>query len=264
MSSSPAAIGGSPATGGPPAAIGGSPATGGPPAAIGGSPATGGPPPAGLVIFDCDGVLVDSMGIDMRELTRAIAAAGGDLAEAEVHRRFAGMPLEAIEAAVAAHLGRPTPPGWLDGWLHARREAFERELKPVDGAAAAVHAVRALGFATCVASQGRMEKMEQTLRVTGLETLFAAERIFSGTMVARGKPAPDLYLLAAARCGFAPEHCVVVEDSPTGVTGARAAGMRVLGYAAHDDGASLAALGAEVFHAMPELPALLRAQNSDA
>jgi HAD superfamily hydrolase (TIGR01509 family) len=213
----------------------------------------------GLVIFDCDGVLVDSEGISMRTLTSAIAAAGGTLALHEVDATFTGVSLAAIEAGVAAHLGRPAPPGWMDAWLAVRAEAFERELQPVPGAAEAVEGVRALGCATCVASQGSVAKMDLTLRVTGMQACFPRERIFSGTMVEHGKPAPDLYLLAAAECGFAPDDCVVIEDSVTGVTAARAAGMRTLGYVANGaaDGPlarRLAALGAELVHDMREVP----------
>lgn len=214
---------------------------------------------AGLVIFDCDGVLVDSEGISLGELTRAIAAAGGTMSEAEVWAAYHGQTLEAVEAGVAAHLGGTLPPGFLDGFLAARRARFERELTAVPGAPEAVRAVHALGWETCVGSQGRVRKMEQTLRVTGLDALFPRERVFSATMVARGKPAPDLFLHAAQTCGFAPQECVVVEDSALGVTAARAAGMRVLGYVAAAAVASgigerLAALGAEVFHDMRELP----------
>jgi HAD superfamily hydrolase (TIGR01509 family) len=213
----------------------------------------------GLVIFDCDGVLVDSEGISLGELTRAIARAGGTMTEADVHAAFHGETLEAVEAGVAEHLGGALPPAFLDGFLAARRARFEVELRTVPGAPEAVDELHALGVATCVASQGRLRKMEQTLRVTGLDARFPRERIFSATMVARGKPAPDLFLHAADACGFAPEACVVVEDSALGVRAAVAAGMRVLGYVAHGplaDGLPerLAALGAEVFHDMRELP----------
>ncbi len=216
---------------------------------------------AGLVIFDCDGVLVDSEGISMRELTHAIAGIGGMLSEAQVHGAFAGMSLAAIEQGVVAHLGRPTPAGWMEGFLTTRVAAFERELRPVAGAAETVEAVRALGCETCVASQGRPEKMAQTLRVTGLQELFPAQRIFSATMVEHGKPAPDLFLHAAAACGFAPEACVVVEDSVTGVRAARAAEMRTIAYTAHDDAlaARLAPLGAERLDDLRDLPARLAA-----
>jgi HAD superfamily hydrolase (TIGR01509 family) len=214
---------------------------------------------AGLVIFDCDGVLVDSERISLGELTRAIAAAGGTMSEAEVYAAFHGETLEAVEAGVAAHLGGTLPDGLIDDFLAARRARFECELAAVPGAVEAVQELHELGYATCVASQGRVSKMEQTLRVTGLDSFFAPERIFSATMVARGKPAPDLFLHAAETCGFAPEACVVVEDSALGVTAARAAGMRALGYVgaeaiAANTAARLAQLGAEVFHDMREVP----------
>jgi beta-phosphoglucomutase-like phosphatase (HAD superfamily) len=213
----------------------------------------------GLVIFDCDGVLVDSEGISLGELTRAIAAAGGTMTLADVHAAFHGETLEAVEAGVAAHLGGTLPHGFIDGFLAARRVRFERELTAVPGAGEAVREVHAQGWETCVASQGRVSKMEQTLRVTGLDTLFPPARVFSATMVERGKPAPDLFLHAAQACGFAPQACVVVEDSPLGVSAARAAGMRALGYVAPDARGNgiaerLTALGAEVFHDMREVP----------
>jgi HAD superfamily hydrolase (TIGR01509 family) len=213
----------------------------------------------GLVIFDCDGVLVDSMGIDIRELTRAVATAGGTLSREEVDAAFRGVALPDIEAGVAAHLGRPVPDGWMDGFLSARSAAFERELRPVAGAAEAVAGLRALGWEACVASGGRPEKMAQTLRVTGLAELFAAERIFSAWAVPHHKPAPDVFLYAARACGFDPAACVVVEDSAPGVLAGRAAGMRTLGCGGGDPAraARLAALGAEPLDDLSDLPALL-------
>jgi HAD superfamily hydrolase (TIGR01509 family) len=215
-------------------------------------------PSPGLVIFDCDGVLVDSEPISMRVLTEAINAVGVAMSEAEVHAAFMGGSLEAIEREIALRRGAPLPPRWMEEFLAVRARAFDAELQPVEGAREAVEGVRALGWETCVASQGRPSKMRQTLGLTGLHDAFAAERIFSATMVRRGKPAPDLYLHAAATCGVEPDRCVVVEDSPTGVRGARAAGMRVLAYVAPgrtgDEALALAAHGAEVFHDMREVP----------
>jgi len=216
----------------------------------------------GLVIFDCDGVLVDSMGIDMRELTRAIGAAGGTLTHGEVERAFHGVALADIAHGVAAHLGRPLPEGWMERFLGERAAAFERELRAVPGAREAVVGVRAAGWEACIASSGPMGKMEQTLRLAGLRDLFADERIFSAyaPAVARPKPAPDLFLHAAAACGHPPQACVVVEDSVPGVTAGRAAGMRTLGYADGDPGHAdrLAALGAEPLAELSALPDLLR------
>ncbi len=222
----------------------------------------------GLVIFDCDGVLVDSVGIDIRELTHALVGTGLRMTEAETHAAFNGASIAAIAVGVEARLGRPAPDGWLEVWFAGRRVAFERELKAVVGAAEAIAGVRALGCEACVASQGEVEKMEQTLRVSGLGSCFEPARIFSASMVPNGKPAPDLFLHAARECGFRPEACVVVEDSETGVTAARAAGMRVLGYVADPRAhgalsASFARLGVEVFHDMYEVPERV-AQKSDA
>lgn len=215
--------------------------------------------PAGLVIFDCDGVLVDSEGISMRELTRAIAREGGTLSRPAVEERFVGLSLADVVAGVEEHLDRAVPEGWLDAFLAERAEAFERELLPVPGAAEAVEGVRALGWETCVASGGRMEKMAQTLRVTGLHDLFPADRIFSVTLVERGKPAPDLFLHAARVCGFETSACVVVEDSIPGLTAARAAGMRALAYTNGDAAlaARVAPLGAEPLDDLRTLPARL-------
>ncbi|MBS1871077.1 MAG: HAD-IA family hydrolase [Actinobacteria bacterium] len=213
----------------------------------------------GLVIFDCDGVLVDSMGIDMRELTRAIAAAGGTMTAREVDRRFHGVALAEIQRGVEAHLGGPVPDGWLERFLADRAAAFERELRPIRGAAEAIAGVRAAGWEACVASSGRMEKMAQTLRVTGLREAVPPDRIFSAYAVAQPKPAPDVFLHAAATCGYAPAACVVVEDSVPGVTAGLAAGMRTLGFADGDaDRAErLAALGAEALADLRELTARL-------
>jgi HAD superfamily hydrolase (TIGR01509 family) len=213
----------------------------------------------GLVIFDCDGVLVDSEGISMRELTRSLTAAGATLTEDAVRDEFVGISLADIEAKAGEHVGGPLPDGWLERFLAARAAAFERELQPVRGAAQAIEAVRALGWETCVASGGRLEKMAQTLRLTGLDGCFPAERIFSATMVARGKPAPDVFLHAAQACGFEPSACVVVEDSAPGVIGALAAGMRTLAYV--DGDAALAARlttrGAEPIGDLRDLPTRL-------
>ena len=225
------------------------------------SGATGSGAARGLVIFDCDGVLVDSMGIDMRELTRAIAAAGGTLSAHEVDEAFHGVALADIQRGVEAHLGRPVPDGWMDRFLTARAAAFERELQPVAGAREALDGVRAAGWEACIASGGAHAKMALTLRVAGLRDAVPAGRIFSAydPGIARPKPAPDLFLHAAAVCGYEPELCVVVEDSIPGVTAGLAAGMRTFGYADGDaaHAARLAALGAKPLLAVADLPQLL-------
>jgi HAD superfamily hydrolase (TIGR01509 family) len=158
-----------------------------------------------LVIFDCDGVLVDSEAISNRE----------------------------------------------------RARAFRRELKPVQGAAESVESIRAAGVAVCVASQGKRERTRLSLELTGLGRLFPTHARFSAESVVRGKPHPDLFLYAAATMGAEPARCVVIEDTPSGITAAIAAGMRALGYIADSDEAALRAAGAERLGMLDELQKML-------
>lgn len=209
-----------------------------------------------LVIFDCDGVLVDSEVIANRVMAEAITASGIPISTEECLARFVGGSLQRVVDTVEEWLGTPLPPGWKEDFEARRNAAFRRELKPVPGAEAAVAAIRASGTPICVASSGTMEKMNLTLGLTGLNVLFG-DNLFSTTMVARGKPAPDLFLYAAERMGHRPENCVVVEDSLPGVTAAVAAGMRVVAYAAAGDTQDLTAAGGAVFHDMSALPGLL-------
>jgi beta-phosphoglucomutase-like phosphatase (HAD superfamily) len=212
---------------------------------------------SGLVIFDCDGVLVDSEAISSRVMTDAINAVGWQISYDEVRARFQGESLAAMSAAVERVIGRPVGPAWLDAFERRRSEAFRAGLTEVRGASAAVDEIRRVGYDVCVASQARVEKTRLTLGLTGLLDRFDAGRLFSSSMVARGKPAPDLFLHAAHACGRPPEACVVVEDGLRGVVAATAAGMRVLAYGAGGDAAALARAGAEVFLDMRELPGRL-------
>ncbi len=209
-----------------------------------------------LIVFDCDGVLVDSEIICNRVMAEAITALGWPLSTADCIARFKGHHFDTIIAAVEERLGRSVSADWLPDLRAATDAAFERELETVPGVIAALDAVAESGTATCVASQGPPEKMVVSLGVTGLWARFEG-RIFSAYQVARGKPHPDLFLFAAAAMGVAPGSCVVIEDSPLGVTGARAAGMSVLGFAPEGGGADLAAAGAALFCDMAELPGLL-------
>ena len=210
----------------------------------------------GLVVFDCDGVLVDSEGISMRVLASSLRAAGGTLSDAEVAEQYVGIAMTDIAAKASQQLGRPVSDAFLDRFVADRAEVFEAELRPVPGAAEAVAGVRAAGWQVCIASGGSPAKMEQTLRITGLAGIVPDERIFSATMVAQGKPAPDLFLHAAAACGFAPRDCVIVEDSAPGVSAGIAAGMRTLAYTAGDAALAtrLIALGAEPLADLRDLP----------
>jgi HAD superfamily hydrolase (TIGR01509 family) len=209
-----------------------------------------------LVIFDCDGVLVDSEPISASVLARTLSEAGIPTTPADARSEYQGLMLAEVAARAQQRLGRPPPAGWIARYERERDEAFRRELEPVPGAADAVARVAAAGVGVCVASQGKPEKMRLTLGITGLRRLFGPQAIFSAYSVARGKPHPDLFLHAAASMGAEPSRCVVVEDTPSGVTAAVAAGMRVFGYVAGDEQA-LGDAGAEVLRALDELPARL-------
>ncbi len=209
-----------------------------------------------LVIFDCDGVLVDSEAIANRIMAETITATGIPITYEECRARFVGGTLQRVMDTVEEWLGRPLPAGWKEDFEARRNAAFREELQPVPGVAAAVEALRAAGIPICVASSGTFEKMNLTLGLTGLKDYFDGN-IFSAASVTRGKPAPDLFLYAAERMGQLPETCTVVEDSLLGVTAGVAAGMRVLAYAADGDADALKAAGGQPFADMAELPGLL-------
>jgi HAD superfamily hydrolase (TIGR01509 family) len=207
-----------------------------------------------LVIFDCDGVLVDSEPIAVRVDAIVLARLGWELTEAEIIEKFVGRSDASIAADIEAHLGRPLESGWDEEFVPLYREALSAELQPVDGIVGALDAISA---PTCVASSGTHERMRFTLGLTGLYERFDG-RIFSATEVANGKPAPDLFLHAAATLGFEPSRCAVVEDSRYGVAAARAAGMRAFGYAGGLTPPEwLEGERTTVFDDMRELPGLL-------
>jgi HAD superfamily hydrolase (TIGR01509 family) len=210
-----------------------------------------------LVIFDCDGVLVDSEVISNDVLARALTAQGLPTTLAEARRDYQGLRLAEVLTRAQAKLGRPLPKNWLARYERERASAFRRALKPVAGAAAAVELISEAGVAVCVASQGALEKTRLSLALTGLDRLFADHELFSAESVARGKPHPDLFLHAAAAMSAEPARSVVVEDTATGVMAARAAGMRAFGFIADSDEAALQAAGAERLGAMSKLPQLL-------
>jgi HAD superfamily hydrolase (TIGR01509 family) len=210
-----------------------------------------------LVIFDCDGVLVDSEGISNAVLARALNGEGLETTAEQSRRDHQGLLLADIVARAEAKLGRRLPGDWTERFERDRAEVFHRELQPIPGAAEAIERAQAAGLAVCVASQGKLEKTRLSLELTGLRHLFPEGTLFSAYEVPRGKPYPDLFLHAAATMGVSASQSVVVEDTPSGVEAAVAAEMRVFGYAADSDEAALRAAGAETFHSMEELPALL-------
>jgi HAD superfamily hydrolase (TIGR01509 family) len=207
-----------------------------------------------LVIFDCDGVLVDSEPIAVRIDVEMLAEVGVTMSAKEVIERFVGRSPEVIVAETEARLGRPVPEGWFEHGEARIREAYATELRPVDGISEALDAI---ADPVCVASSSGHENLRFKLELTGLYERFAGH-IFSAAEVANGKPAPDLFLHAASRMGAPPSDCVVVEDSRYGVQAARAAGMRALGYAGGVTTASaLEGPATVVFDDMRTLPQLL-------
>jgi HAD superfamily hydrolase (TIGR01509 family) len=206
------------------------------------------------VIFDCDGVLVDSDRISLRIQAEWISALGLETSYEDCVRDFLGLGMPETLRILTERLGRPLPSGWEEGLDAAVREGFRRELQPVRGV---VEALEEIDLPTCVASSGSQEKMRFTVGLTGLWDRFAG-RIYSADEVQRGKPAPDLFLHAASGMGVPPGRCVVVEDSPFGVAAAKTAGMAALGYAPEGNGELLAQEGAKTFESMAELSALLQ------
>ncbi|MFO1112361.1 MAG: HAD-IA family hydrolase [Rhodospirillales bacterium] len=212
-----------------------------------------------LVIFDCDGVLVDTEGLSARVLSAALNAIGFPLTPLDCLARYTGISSRSMIRLIEAEWGRPLPPDFLDRLRAADAAAFRAELQPMPGAR---ELLAGLGRRRCVASSGRVVKMQLTLGLTGLLP-FLEPNLFSAEMVAHGKPAPDLFLFAAQKMGFAPADCVVVEDSRAGVQAGAAAGMRVIGFTGGShcgpqEAAALRAAGAErVLARLAELPDVL-------
>jgi HAD superfamily hydrolase (TIGR01509 family) len=212
-----------------------------------------------LVIFDCDGVLVDSEVISNRVLAAMLSAEGLPTTLAQARRDYQGLLLADVLSRAEQKLGRTLPEDWLARFERERGAVFHRELGPVAGAVETVQRVTAAGIGVCVASQGKLSKTRLSLALTGLTHFFPETAHFSAYSVAHGKPAPDLFLHAAASMEAQPAGCVVVEDTPSGVTAAVSAGMRSMGYAADSDEWALRDAGAtEILRSLDELPRALR------
>jgi HAD superfamily hydrolase (TIGR01509 family) len=182
--------------------------------------------PIELVIFDCDGVLVDSEPISVQVDMLVLERVGMQMSRADVIDRFVGRSKTVMLGAIEQHLGEPLSPTLEREIDQLYAEAFDRELTAVDG----VHeALAGISLPTCVASSSEPHSLRHKLELVGLYEQFAG-RIFSATEVEHGKPAPDLFLYAAERMGVPPEACLVVEDSQYGVQAAHAARMEVLAY----------------------------------
>ncbi len=212
--------------------------------------------PLGLVIFDCDGVLVDSEPVANRVVSEFVTAAGWAMTAAACEERFIGLNLEAMVPLIEAELGRALPGDWVMQLTERLVEVLEVESVPIWGAIGALRGVTGLGLPWRVASNSSHQEMRAKFGCIGIGDLVAG-RVHSYTDVAHGKPAPDLFLAAAAAEGVGPAACVVIEDSATGARAAAAAGMLCLGYAPEGDGARLRSEGAYLFGNMGELPELI-------
>ncbi|RSN72334.1 hydrolase [Streptomyces sp. WAC 05379] len=209
-----------------------------------------------LVIFDNDGVLVDSEPISNRLLAAYLTELGHPTSYEDSIRDYMGSAMHRIHDLVLERTGERLPEDF-DDVFHARVfAAFERELKAVPGAVDVLEKLGAEGVPYCVASSGSHARIRVGHRTTGLDRYFYEGRVFSSQDVGRGKPAPDLFLHAAERMGVAPARCLVVEDSPLGVQAAVAAGMDVYGFTAMTPAAKLAG-ATQLFSDMGELADLL-------
>lgn len=215
---------------------------------------------ADLLIFDCDGVLIDSEPISVAVIVDVLSGQGVPVDEAIVYQRFLGRSMSTMREALRVDFNYVLGDEVMARIRERMRARFRAELKPVPGVAAAL---AQLPGRHCVASSSSPERLELTLGLTGLLQHFKPH-IFSAAMVKNGKPAPDLFLHAARQMGFAARDCIVVEDSPAGVEAAKRAGMRVFAFTggAHavkcNLASSLAALKPDVmFDNMLRLPELL-------
>jgi beta-phosphoglucomutase-like phosphatase (HAD superfamily) len=221
--------------------------------------------PLRLVIFDCDGVLIDSEPICDRVVAAELTERGWPITPDECHDRFLGMAFHDMQPVIEAKLGHSLGVTWVDDFVTRLTAVLRAEAVPVPGAPEALDAVAAMNLPYRIASNSSHTEMDAKFARAGL-TQRVAGRVHSAVDViatgGRGKPAPDVFLAAAAAEGVPPRHCLVIEDSLPGARAARAARMDCLGFSpSGDNAAALRAAGATLFHAMSDLPALLRARR---
>ncbi|PVB60082.1 HAD family phosphatase [Labrenzia sp. 011] len=211
-----------------------------------------------LVIFDCDGVLVDTERAANRNMAAIVTELGYPMSGPESQRRFMGRTLENIQEMVEELTGRSLPSDWPDQVRLRDLKAFEAGVDAIDGIEAVLDDLDRRAVPYCVASSGKYRKMHTTLGSSGLLPRLK-DRLFSAEDCEHGKPAPDVFLLAARTMGHRPETCVVIEDSVPGVLAAGAAGMRAFAFVEDPacDREAMRAAGATLFTAMTELPELL-------
>ena len=210
-----------------------------------------------LVIFDCDGVLVDSEAIGNRFISEALTLAGIPISAEGALSKFLGGKLTQIKEDAEKQLGFSLPPNWVDEIYKKQFSEFRKNLKSISGIEDVLDVLERINTPICVGSNGPLNKMEVSLGVTKLKDRFLG-RIFSADQVENPKPAPDLYLYCADQMGVLPQHCLVIEDSPRGASAGVAAGMSVFGYTGGGDNSALKKVGCiETFDTMQEIAAFL-------
>jgi HAD superfamily hydrolase (TIGR01509 family) len=217
--------------------------------------------PIGLVIFDCDGVLIDSEALCDRVVSAELIADGWRLSPADCHRLFLGLTFADTQRVAEAHLGRSLGSDWVERIVRRVTAVMADEAEPIAGARKALEGTIALGLPVRIASNSSRLEMAAKFGRSGLADLVEGRIHSAYDLMARGKrgkPDPDLFLEAAAAEGVAPGRCVVVEDSLAGVRAAVAAGMICLGFSPDNDGTHLRAAGALPFGSMLALPERLR------
>lgn len=213
--------------------------------------------PPKLVIFDCDGVLVNTEEPANRVLSQWLSEAGLPVTYADCRRIYSGRSMKSVQAEIEA-AGHALGFDLMERWYGSLDQIFGTDVEAIPHVETVLDDLRARNVTWCVASSAKLEKMHLTLGVTGLIDHFS-EVLYSATMVERGKPAPDLFLHAAREMGFAPQDCVVIEDSVPGTIAGVAAGMRVYSYFADplSNREALAEAGGILFDDMRDLPKLM-------
>lgn len=209
-----------------------------------------------LIIFDCDGVLVDSELLAAEAFSIALAKVDIDMSKSECFAAFRGRALEDC-FAIIRDKGHRLPEDFLGVLEAVEGPLLERELRAVEGVEQVLAELQARRIDFCVASNSRRAKLQSSLEIVGFSRYFGT-RWYSAEQVRRGKPAPDLFLYAAGQLAKAVEECLVVEDSISGISAALAAGMEVVCYG--DSGATLA--GVQCFNSMSALPGIIAAKSA--
>jgi HAD superfamily hydrolase (TIGR01509 family) len=211
------------------------------------------------LIFDCDGVLVDSEYLASRVEAELMRELGVHISVDEAHDLFLGKTVDGVLTAIETRTGTRPTSTFAYNWAFATAHAFKRELAPVSSVRAALEEFRRRGHRMAVASQSPLARVRFSLEVTALDEFFG-DHVYVSSMVARPKPAPDIYLHAAGRLGSSPASSIVIEDSPAGAAAARAAGFRVIGYAPPGETpAAMRDAGVRIIHSMDELPGAISA-----